>query len=131
VTEAAFMRHVHSKLDPAVYVEKTSNPYRAGMPDMYIEGPKNILWVEYKWLPTLWTADRTCDAICRTKSWVAQLRWLRRAHHNGVKAAVVIGIGKGRSAAAYIILWPYHFSVTKDLPVTVQQLRTWILEQTT
>ena len=131
MTENAFIQLVHAKLDSSVYREKTNNPFRSGMPDVYYEGPKGILWVEYKWIKALWNADRPRADICKTRSWIAQHRWLDRATQHGVRAFVVVGVGQGRQALAYVLSHPYDFTVAENQPVTIQQLRTWILEQTT
>jgi hypothetical protein len=58
------------------------------VPDVYYEGTKGILWIEYKYLKTLPKKDTTS-----IKSGLSELQtqWLNRAIKHGQPAAVVIG----------------------------------------
>lgn len=127
--ETRFTQLVHSKLDPKVFRLKMSSSLRSGDPDLYYEGSRSILWVEYKWIPELWALDKTHSAICSTKSWVSQYQWLCRAHNNNVQTAVIIGIGSGRTAQAYILRYPFNFSFYADKPIPIQDVRNWIAAQ--
>jgi len=79
--ETTFINLVHKHLPASIYREKMNNPYRSGTPDVYYEGKGhkrgNVLWVEYKWIPY--------------KISPLQLKWLTRAHNNGLLAWVVVG----------------------------------------
>lgn len=98
--ETALIEAVNKQLDPSVYYEKTSNPYRGGTPDVYYEGPGNYLWVEYKYSPTL--PPTICLACEKPKVRLSDLqqRWLNRAFRNNSKVAVIYGWGSGRSRRA-------------------------------
>lgn len=120
--ETRFAKTLFSKLPDSVYFEKTNNPYRAAMPDFYIEGPKGIIWVEIKWIPEPWIRNREASKICSTVSWIKQRRWLARAHANNVNTGVIIGIGSGRETRAYLLEFPYSFSFDENpilMPIDV------------
>lgn len=89
--ETRFIQGVHRFLLEDVYREKMHNPYRGGTPDMYYEGNKGIIWVEYKWL------DWTPKILNPEESGLTALQtlWLRRAAGNGIPTAVVFGLPKG------------------------------------
>lgn len=121
--ETTFCASFHRKLDSAIYVEKTANPFRSGTPDFYYEGPSGkIIWVEYKWINQAWTTNRTTEQICASKNWPLQHRWLTRAHHNQILTFTIIGVGKGQSTRAYILEYPYEFQVTVHPLFTIPQL---------
>ena len=86
--ENQFIAKIHKRLPSLIYREKTNNRFRAGMPDVYYEGPQDMLWAEYKYLPTArktFTPDLT----------KLQANWLRRAHANGRNVAVIVGSPAG------------------------------------
>ena len=86
--ETRFISRVHRGLDRRVYREKTANPFRRGMPDVYYEGDAGILWAEYKWLPTV--RNRFTPGLSEL-----QRQWLIRAHRNGHTVAVIVGCPEG------------------------------------
>jgi len=86
--ENQFISNLHKHLDPVIHREKTANPYRRGMPDVYYEAPQGtVLWAEYKWFDK--ETVRTIDLAKHITS--NQQAWLRRAHANAVPVAVVVG----------------------------------------
>ena len=129
--ENRFINLLHMKLDSSIYHMKTNNPYTSGEPDVYYESSGDILWVEYKWVPTLWTKSIAAQDICKTKSWIAQQQWLDRAVKNGKQAYVIVGIGSGRSTCAYVLRHPYNFDPALNPIHTVQRVADWILRKTT
>ena len=85
--ENQFISNLHKHLDVRIHREKTANPYRRGMPDVYYEAPGKILWAEYKWFE-----KETVRPVDLTKHLTSkQQEWLTRAHDNGLATAVVLG----------------------------------------
>lgn len=72
------------------YAEKTNNPYRGGMPDVYYEGERH-LWVEYKFIVV---PKRDTTLIIPDLSELQKL-WLRRCHTNTKRARVIVGCKEG------------------------------------
>lgn len=128
--ETRFSKLLLSKLPSSIFYEKTNNPYRSGTPDYYIEGPSGILWCEVKWIEKLWTKDLDASQVCKTKSWVAQRHWLVRAHQNNVQTCVIVGIGSGRTTKAYVLEFPYAFSLENNQPLTLEEVRTYLVQKT-
>lgn len=85
--ENQLIASVHKWLDPAIYREKTANPYRRGMPDVYYEAQGTVLWAEYKWFPR--ETSRAVDL--RNHLTPNQQAWLERAHGHGIPVAVIVG----------------------------------------
>jgi hypothetical protein len=129
--ETTFARFIHKGLPSTIYIEKTSNPFRAGTPDYYIEGPEGILWIEYKWINKLWTEDKQAENLCSSQSWIRQLQWLKRAESNDVNNAVIIGVGLGRQSQGYFITSPYDFLYDQHRLWSYIELRNWIKEYVT
>lgn len=123
--ETSFSKLLHSKLDKDVYFEKISSAFRRGQPDFYYEGPKDIAWIEHKWILKPWLSDKEPSKICSTTSWTNQRHWLERAHKNGKQAYVIIGVGKGRNTICYILSYPYAFDNT-SLILPIEQAAKWI-----
>ena len=98
--ETVLISNIHKHLDTRIYREKTNNPYRRGMPDVYYETSGAVLWVEYKWLPR--QTVRAID-IARLLS-PNQQQWLLRAHANQVSVCVVLGCPK-RAALFFDDTW--------------------------
>lgn len=124
--ETSFSKLLQGKVNRDVHFEKTSNNFKKGIPDFYIEGPNNILWLEVKWIPKPWTTDREASKICPTTSWVNQRHWLERAHKNGKQAYVIIGIGKGRDTKGYILSYPYAFSIETTMLLPISSIAEWV-----
>jgi hypothetical protein len=118
--ETRFIARVHKGLGD-VYFEKTNNPYRRGMPDVYYEGPSGaILWVEYKWynkLPALLDLQRVLSPL--------QQHWLRRAHNNQVNVAVVVGSPDG-AVIAQGSRWETKLT---PKPMPLSKVQEWIRHQ--
>ena len=87
MNESDFLRSVTRLLPDEVYYEKNHNPYHGGTPDLYIEGPAGVAWIEGKHFLT-WprTLDLTHSALTRL-----QQDWLDRAHYHGINCAVLVG----------------------------------------
>lgn len=124
--ENTFINLLNSKLSKDIYYEKMSNPFRSGTPDVYYEGPRNILWVEYKWIPNEWTNNREPSKICPTKSWTHQRHWLERAYKNNIPAYVIVGIGSGRYARGYVLQYPFCFQTNQNFVKPIDELVSFI-----
>lgn len=94
--ENLFIGRVHKLLPPEIYHEKMANPYRGGTPDEYYEGPKGILWVEYKYLEKL--PPKLCLTNLKGPTSVTPLqqKWLERAVANNVNACVILGFERNK-----------------------------------
>ena len=88
--EARFKTAINKLLPAEVYRQSMYTPYSGGTPDMYYEGPKGCLWVEYKFLTSL-------PATIDVKKILSPLqnKWLQRANKNGIRCVVLIGYKKG------------------------------------
>jgi len=86
--ESRFIATVHKKLPSTIYREKTNNPFRSGMPDVYYEGSRGIAWVEYKYL----AQARKHFTPALTK---LQALWLQRACTHNCTVAVIVGSPEG------------------------------------
>lgn len=124
--ETTFSRLLHSKFEGPIYLEKTNNPYRKGMPDFYYEGLGPILWAEHKHIEKPWTKSLLAGEICKTASWPMQRRWLVRAHDNNKQTCVIVGVGKGRSTKAYILEYPYSFDIETNKLLSLEQVTEYI-----
>ncbi len=93
--ETKYIAAVGRMLPAGVYSEKMANPYRGGHPDVYYEGNRGVLDVEYKWYPkmpgTLELYD-TSKKVCLSK---LQQEWLFRAVSNKRPVAVIVGSPQG------------------------------------
>lgn len=115
--ETQLIGNVHKGLDAAddyIYYEKTHNPYRSGIPDVYYDYPGYDLWVEYKFM------DKVPKQLClrsESKPPVSRLQrhWIERAARNGRQVLVVIGFGKG-SAQRYLVIRPYELIWDHSVP---------------
>ena len=132
--ETRFARNVHKyvqpelpeNLDDVIHMEHTNNPVRSGTPDFYIEGPGNLIWVEYKFIKIPWTTSKAPHQICNTKSWTHQLKWLNRSHRHGVQTATIVGFTKNRVSFGYILRHPFAFDPEKHKPIPVKDIGAWI-----
>ena len=84
--EAHFKSGINTFAKNFIYVESMANPYRRGTPDVYYEGPKGCLWVEYKFLKRIPSQFYYTDILSPF-----QVKWIKRAISNNVKCAIVVG----------------------------------------
>lgn len=93
--EAQFRAGCLKYLPDATYSEPIGSGYVGGTPDTYFEGKLGCLFVEWKnhqRLPKL--IDLTSKTQAAKLSPLQQ-KWLRRAHGNGIKVAVILGHSGG------------------------------------
>jgi len=121
--ETKFIEKFIKHLPEVIYVEKTFNPLRRGTPDLYIEGPRDIMWVECKWIPKPWT--ESVAEICDSASWPLQKKWLQRAYHKGVQTAVLVGVGNNDQA--YVLTtYDFDFRHTHDELFPLTESAEWL-----
>ena len=90
--ERRFRNAVEKLLPEAVYYQAMGGTATNGTPDSYYEGAQHsprgniahILWVEWKW-----TTARKPRVFPKPDP--LQQFWLKRAHRNGVRVAVICG----------------------------------------
>jgi hypothetical protein len=126
--ENRFLNLVHKHLPNTVYFEKTHNIYRGGTPDVYYEGPKTILWAEYKYLPKL---PKTINLIGQKTPPLSALqqRWLTRAQANNVNVAVIIGSPQGNFVLENLS-WKEPHPVDQLASMLVAEIASWIQMKT-
>jgi|LWDU01.1.fsa_nt_gi hypothetical protein len=115
---------------PNVHIEGMANPYNNGTPDVYYEGEKKILWVEYKvikhWPRNELNIQKYLSAL--------QQAWIIRANFNNVDVCVIVGlpdktgiIYKGSSAV--------HIRLTKEKLITQslsrKEIALYVIRHTT
>lgn len=89
--ETTFIHSIHKVLPGGVYREKQNNPYRGGQPDVYYEGNKDGLWVEYKFI----VIPKRATTLITPDLSALQLQWLKRCYDNGLSPWVVVGCKTG------------------------------------
>ena len=88
MNEHSFVKSVHRKLPVDLYKWKIHDSYTNGVPDSMYAGDKGILFVEYKYVPSLPKIKTTPIKINLSK---LQLQWLNNFVDMGHNAAVVVG----------------------------------------
>tara|TARA_S200000501_G_scaffold100421_1_gene93880 strand:- start:595 stop:990 length:396 start_codon:yes stop_codon:yes gene_type:complete len=87
MNEHSFIRSIHNKLHPDVYKWKIHDTFTGGVPDVMYCGPKQILFVEYKYLKRLPKKDTT---LIRHSLTPQQNDWLCRINKPS-QAGLIIG----------------------------------------
>jgi hypothetical protein len=122
--ETTFSRNFNTHLSTPIYCEKTSNPWRKGTPDFYLEYNGKVLWREDKFNKKPLDVFVPAEELCKTSSWPHQLRWLRRAHSNGILARVLVGAPR----LAVLIEPPFDFDPSRHFylprPIVAKNLET-------
>lgn len=121
--ETRLIQRVHRALDPSVYAEKTNNPYRAGIPDVYYEGPTRLgmAWVEYKYRPTNFKAYTTWDEMFALAS-AHQQRWMARAHGNSKKVGMVVGFKDLNAMFCYYGCTPIVCPNSQSIALAIKEM---------
>lgn len=124
--ETRAAKAVNDLLPAAVYYEKIHNTYRGGTPDFYYEGPRSQLWVEYKHFGSY---PRNWSVITDERRGLTRLQqnWLRRAHRNGHRTAV---IAKHPRGYALFIGDDWEDGVPDKSNCTTLEIAKWITYQT-
>jgi hypothetical protein len=123
--ENYFIKCVHDKLRAyKVYWEKTHNPYRAGLPDVWYSGPRGDLWVEYKYMTTF-------PSKFRVGLTALQHKWLEERYKEGRNVAVIVGVPQRQGVILTELQWkemytkPDFLSKAQDL----EEIVKWIASQ--
>lgn len=90
MTENSFWQALRKKLVPKVYALKLNVRYVAGVPDVWLSGSKDDLWLELKFLPKL---PPVID--CTKLLSVGQQLWLEGRHNEGRNTSVLVGSPEG------------------------------------
>lgn len=89
--ENTFIASVHRLLPKSIYALKNHNEYNGGIADVWYDGPKGDLWVEYKFI----TVPKRDDTLIKIDLSKLQLQWLKDRYNNGRNVAVVVGCKDG------------------------------------
>lgn len=117
--ETKFIKSVHDKLNPDVYYLKTHPQFTSGEWDVWYEGPKYDLWVEYKQieLPKKYSTIIDITGLLSEK----QIKWgNRRAAAVRKKGdrllpAVCVGTKHNEHWYGYITFnWERELQITKN-----------------
>lgn len=134
--ETVFTHHVLKRLPESIYVEKMYNPLRGGTYDLYVEGPKNICWIEMKYTLNLPPVLDLTKQTTSPKMSPLQIKWGERATQNGVFNAVILGWGSGRDRFGWIFedlefQTPVSRGLLQAHRMSMQQIADWITEAVT
>jgi hypothetical protein len=98
--EADYTRSITKALKPDVYSWKINAAYAKGVPDLWLCGDKNDLWVEVKYLKSVPKRGRIVPNLSRL-----QEKWLQARHKQGRNVVVLVGTPLG----GYILTDPQHW----------------------
>ena len=93
MTEAGYLTGLRKRLAPFIYYLKINLRFGQGVPDLFLSGSKQDLWIEAKYArtvpPTLTLTD--------DRYWlsVSQQEWLVNRHNEGRNVAVLVGSPQG------------------------------------
>ena len=102
------------KAPSEIHSEGVASGFTNGVPDRYIEGTANSLWVEFKWVQR---PPVRKDFIIPNLS-ALQMNWLLRAHHNNRPVAVIVGTPK----YSLISVHPYEWEHGIPLSAAVEHI---------
>lgn len=89
--ESRFIDRVHRQLSEKVYKQAFTSKFSNGTPDRYYEGPKGVLWIEYKYIDKLPNVVNLTDISKKPCLSKLQQNWLIRAHKNNIQVGVALG----------------------------------------
>lgn len=90
MTETTFWQSLRKKLVPRVYALKLNLRFTAGVPDCWLSGSKDDLWLELKYVQKLPPAV-DCTKLLSER----QQDWIRRRYAEGRNVGVLIGSPDG------------------------------------
>lgn len=130
--EAQFRAGCFRYLPSGIYHEPIGSGYVAGTPDTYVEGPNGCLFIEWKNHQTLPKVIDLTSKSQKAKLSPMQQKWLRRAHGNGQKVAVIMGHPGGG------VIYPglsWEEPLTKEQvlekTMTRKEIAEWLTQQLT
>jgi hypothetical protein len=80
------------KLDPSIFWWKVADPYAGGVPDIFIEGPRQDVWCEVKYIKALPLRETTVIDFTKTR-YLSKLQqeWLLRREKIRKDTLVIVG----------------------------------------
>lgn len=90
MTETTFWQSLRKKLVPRIYALKLNLRFTAGVPDCWLSGSEQDLWLELKYVQQL-PPIVDCTKLLTT----LQQEWLRQRHEEGRWVAALIGSPDG------------------------------------
>ena len=127
--ESRYILRVARHLESCVAREKTNNPYRAGIPDVYYEGNKANLWVEFKWYPRRPEVIDLRDQKKKPHQTTLQQNWLKRSAGNGQLVAVISGTPDGGIILPGLA-WDCLIQVKPEHLLSPKEVAAWIYRHT-
>lgn len=125
--ETKFTDRVKKKLPKSIYVMKNHNLYTGGVPDLWVSGDKDDLWIEMKFVDPL-----PVNVPVRVNKLLSplQLEWLEQRYKEGRNVAVIVGC-KGGGVILIDLEWDQEIPVShfKSLIRSDVDLAGWIKEQ--
>lgn len=106
-----------------LYIEKTANPYRRGMPDWYVEWNDGSGWIEAKFRDIKTEGRETVqvDPIYDMLS-AHQEKWLYRAQDKNIPAAILTGFPQRDTYAFFPVFIPPPQALGSNRPVETNLL---------
>lgn len=90
MTESSFWQALRKKLVPRVYALKINLRFVAGIPDAWLSGNLEDLWIELKYIQTLPPVIEPTELLS-----TLQQEWLKARHAEGRNVGVLIGSSDG------------------------------------
>lgn len=90
MTETTFWQSLRKKLHPRVYALKLNLRFTAGVPDCWLSGSEDDLWLELKYLQSV-------PPVVDAEKYLSELQkdWLVKRHSEGRNVGVLIGSPAG------------------------------------
>lgn len=125
--ETNFTNRLRKKLPKSIYVMKNNNGFVGGIPDLWVSGSKNDLWIEAKYVDPL-----PVNVPVRVNKLLSalQLEWLNARCKEGRNVCVMVGC-KGGGVLLRQYAWDAEIPVShfKSLIRSDADLAEWIREQ--
>ena len=90
MTEHTFWQSLRKMLVPRVYALKLNLRFIAGIPDVWLSGMEQDLWLELKYIPRLPPVVDPTKLLT-----ILQMEWLKRRYAEGRYVGVLIGSSDG------------------------------------
>ena len=125
--ETTFLNSIRKKLPHQLYVMKNNNPFAAGIPDLWVSGHKDDLWLEGKWFSKKPKTTYNLTANKKPILSVIQQDWLRKRFEEGRNVCVLIGCPDGCVILTHL---DWTRPQTFEPVLTRQEVADWIAAQT-
>ncbi len=121
MTENDFWQSLRKKLIPRIYAMKNQAGYVGGIPDCWLSGSEDDVWIENKYLQTIPPVVDPKKLLS-----VLQQQWLRRRHAEGRRVGVLIGSPDGH---LYFPCLSWDTTVTRGTFLTLTKSTKEIAEE--